>query len=76
MSFSRRRFLATASLTTGAFCFRPRFLFAAEESPVAIIRREAATAKIQISESARQHQRAHWFGRQYRCANWTRWEST
>jgi glyoxylase-like metal-dependent hydrolase (beta-lactamase superfamily II) len=48
MSFSRRRFLATASLTTGAFCLRPRFLFAAEESPVAIIRREAATAKIQV----------------------------
>jgi glyoxylase-like metal-dependent hydrolase (beta-lactamase superfamily II) len=48
MGFSRRRFLATASLTTGAFCLHPRFLFAAEESPVTIIRREAATAKIQV----------------------------
>jgi glyoxylase-like metal-dependent hydrolase (beta-lactamase superfamily II) len=48
MSFSRRRFLATASLTTGALCLHPRFLFAEEESPVTIIRREAATAKIQV----------------------------
>jgi beta-lactamase superfamily II metal-dependent hydrolase len=48
MSFSRRRFLATASLTTGALYLHPRFLFAAEESPVTIIRREAATAKIQV----------------------------
>jgi glyoxylase-like metal-dependent hydrolase (beta-lactamase superfamily II) len=48
MSFSRRRFLATTGLATGAFCLHPRFLFAEEESPVTIIRREAATAKIQV----------------------------
>ena len=48
MNFSRRRFLATAGLATGAFCLHPRFLFAEEESPVTIIRREAATAKIQV----------------------------
>jgi glyoxylase-like metal-dependent hydrolase (beta-lactamase superfamily II) len=48
MNFSRRRFLATAGLTTGAFCLHPRFLFAEEGSPVTIIRREAATAKIQV----------------------------
>ena len=48
MSFSRRQFLATAGLATGAFCLHPRFLFAEEESPVTIIRREAATAKIQV----------------------------
>jgi len=48
MSFSRRQFLATAGLATGAFCLQPRLLFAEEESPVTIIRREAATAKIQV----------------------------
>jgi glyoxylase-like metal-dependent hydrolase (beta-lactamase superfamily II) len=47
MSLSRRRFLTTAGLTTGALCLHPRPLFA-EESPVTIIRREAATAKIQV----------------------------
>ena len=47
MSLSRRRFLTTAGLTTGALCLHPRSLFA-EESPVTIIRREAATAKIQV----------------------------
>jgi glyoxylase-like metal-dependent hydrolase (beta-lactamase superfamily II) len=48
MNFPRRRFLATAGLATGAFCLHPHFLFAEEESPVTIIRREAATAKIQV----------------------------
>ncbi len=48
MNFPRRRFLPTAGLATGAFCLHPRFLFAEEESPVTIIRREAATAKIQV----------------------------
>jgi glyoxylase-like metal-dependent hydrolase (beta-lactamase superfamily II) len=48
MSFSRRRFVATAGLATGAFCLHPRLLFAEEESPVTIIRREAATARIQV----------------------------
>jgi len=48
MNFPRRRFPPTAGLATGAFCLHPRFLFAEEESPVTIIRREAATAKIQV----------------------------
>jgi glyoxylase-like metal-dependent hydrolase (beta-lactamase superfamily II) len=50
MSFSRRRFLATAGLATGAFCLHPRFLFAEEESLVIVIRRAAATAKINVQK--------------------------
>jgi glyoxylase-like metal-dependent hydrolase (beta-lactamase superfamily II) len=50
MSFSRRRFLATAGLATGALYLHPRLLFAEEESPVIVIRRAASTAKINVQK--------------------------
>jgi glyoxylase-like metal-dependent hydrolase (beta-lactamase superfamily II) len=48
--FSRRRFLASATVAATAACFMPRRLFAAGESPVTVIRDEAATAKITITK--------------------------
>jgi glyoxylase-like metal-dependent hydrolase (beta-lactamase superfamily II) len=48
-SISRRRFLASTALATAGY-FLPRRLFAAEESPVTIIRTAAATAKITIQK--------------------------
>jgi glyoxylase-like metal-dependent hydrolase (beta-lactamase superfamily II) len=47
---SRRRFLATAGLATGALWVAPRRLFAEGESPVVIIRNAAATAKITVTK--------------------------
>ena len=47
---SRRRFMANASLAAAAFCLTPRRLFAADVSPVIIIREAAATAKISITK--------------------------
>jgi glyoxylase-like metal-dependent hydrolase (beta-lactamase superfamily II) len=47
---SRRRFIISSSLVTAAFLLRPGKLFAAGESPVTIIRGEAATAKISIQK--------------------------
>ena len=47
---SRRRFMANASLAAAAFCLTPRRLFAADISPVTIIREAAATAKITITK--------------------------
>lgn len=47
---SRRRFLVSSGLLTSAFIFRPGRCFAAGESPVTIIRGEAATAKISIQK--------------------------
>jgi len=46
---SRRHFLASGALITAGY-FLPRRLFAAEESPVTVIRGAAATAKITIQK--------------------------
>ena len=48
-SISRRRFLASTVLATTGY-FLPRRLFAEEESPVAVIRTAAATAKITVQK--------------------------
>src|SRR5215469_4387013 len=48
-AISRRRFLASTALATAGH-FLPRRLFAAEESPVTVIRTAAATAKITIQK--------------------------
>jgi glyoxylase-like metal-dependent hydrolase (beta-lactamase superfamily II) len=47
---SRRRFIATASLAASAVWFSRRRLFAADQSPVTIIRTAAATAKITVQK--------------------------
>ena len=47
---SRRRFIAAAGLATSAVWFIPRRLFAADESPVTVIRTAAATAKITVQK--------------------------
>lgn len=47
---TRRGFLVSSSLLTVAFTLRPEKLLAAGESPVAIIRGEAATAKISVQK--------------------------
>ncbi|MEZ0297668.1 MAG: MBL fold metallo-hydrolase, partial [Candidatus Methylacidiphilales bacterium] len=47
---TRRRFLVSSSLLTAAFFLRAESMFAAGESPVTIIRGEAATAKISIQK--------------------------
>jgi glyoxylase-like metal-dependent hydrolase (beta-lactamase superfamily II) len=48
--FSRRHFLTLAGATATALWLQPRWLFAEETSPVIIIRREAATAKINVQK--------------------------
>jgi glyoxylase-like metal-dependent hydrolase (beta-lactamase superfamily II) len=48
--FSRRRFLALSTIAATAACLLPRRLFAAGESPVIVIRAEAATAKITVTK--------------------------
>src|SRR5882724_5795156 len=47
---SRRRFLASTAIATAGIWLMPRRLFAEDESPVTIIRREAATAKITLTK--------------------------
>jgi glyoxylase-like metal-dependent hydrolase (beta-lactamase superfamily II) len=47
---SRRRFLNSAAIAAAGLFLVPRRLFAAGESPVTIIRAEAATAKITITK--------------------------
>src|SRR5450432_3516493 len=47
---SRRHFLATTSVAAAAVWLAPRRLFAEDESPVLIIRRAAATAKINVTK--------------------------
>lgn len=47
---TRRRFLVSSGILTSAFVLRPERLSAAGESPVAIIRGEAATANISIQK--------------------------
>src|SRR5262249_16089244 len=47
---SRRRFLASVGITTTALWLTSRRLFAAEESPVTIMRAAAATAKITVTK--------------------------
>jgi len=47
---SRRRFLASASVTATAIWLTPRSLFAEDQSPVIIIRNAAATAKITVTK--------------------------
>jgi glyoxylase-like metal-dependent hydrolase (beta-lactamase superfamily II) len=46
--WTRRRFLTAAGLTAAAVWLNPRSLFAAEASPVTIIREAGATSKIDI----------------------------
>ncbi len=47
---SRRRFLASTAVATAGVWLMPRRLFAEVESPVIVIRRAAATAKINIQK--------------------------
>jgi glyoxylase-like metal-dependent hydrolase (beta-lactamase superfamily II) len=48
--FSRRRFLTLAVATAATAWLKPRSLFAEDTSPVIIIRRAAATAKINVQK--------------------------
>ena len=47
---SRRRFFATTAIAAAGVYLMPRRLFAGSESPVTIIRNEAATAKIAVTK--------------------------
>jgi glyoxylase-like metal-dependent hydrolase (beta-lactamase superfamily II) len=47
---SRRRFLASTAVATAGVLLMPRRLFAEVESPVIVIRRAAATAKINVQK--------------------------
>lgn len=47
---SRRRFLAATAMATAGMCLMPRRLFAENQSPVTVIRNEAATAKIAVTK--------------------------
>jgi glyoxylase-like metal-dependent hydrolase (beta-lactamase superfamily II) len=47
---SRRRFLTSSALAAAAIYLTPRRLFAENESPVTIIRADAATAKITVTK--------------------------
>jgi len=47
---SRRRFLTTAAIAVAGVYLAPRRLFAGDESPVNIIRNDAATAKITVTK--------------------------
>ena len=49
-SLSRRQFLASAGFAAVAISVVPRRLFAADESPVTIIRQAAATARITVTK--------------------------
>ncbi|MGO8697660.1 MAG: MBL fold metallo-hydrolase [Limisphaerales bacterium] len=48
--FSRRHFLASSAIAATAALLLPRRIFAAGESPVTVIRGEAATAKITVTK--------------------------
>src|SRR5438270_6811339 len=48
--FSRRRFLSATGVAATAVCLNPCWLFADDTSPVIIIRRAAATAKINVTK--------------------------
>jgi len=48
--FSRRRFLSAAGIATAAVWLKPHWLLADDTSPVIIIRRAAATAKINVQK--------------------------
>jgi len=50
---SRRRFLTSSAIAAVGMCFAPRRMFAEGESPVTVIRGQAATAKITVTKLRR-----------------------